>query len=230
VRVSSLREKIANNLPKSDYIVHDSLQHAEHSLEAIIPFLQYYNKNVEIVPILVPYMSFDRMKGIAGSLAQSVARIMQDNNLMWGRDIAIVISTDAVHYGCEDWGGSDYAFYGCDSAGYKKAVAHEYEIINTTLSGEVNKDKIKKFTEYTVQDTNYHTYKWTWCGRYSVPFGLLTSYYLAQKLRIGSIKGNLAGYTNSVDHDTIPVNDLKMGKTAGASIRHWVGYAGIGYK
>lgn len=230
VRVSSLREKIANNLPKSDYIVHDSLQQAEHSLEAIIPFLQYYNKNVEIVPILVPYMSFDRMKGIAGSLAQSVARIIQDNNLMWGRDIAIVISTDAVHYGCEDWGGSDYAFYGCDSAGYKKAVAHEYEIISTTLSGEVNKDKIKKFTEYTVQDTNYHTYKWTWCGRYSVPFGLLTSYYLAQNLRIGPIKGILAGYTNSIDHDTIPVNDLKMGKTAGASFRHWVGYAAIGYK
>ena len=230
MRVSSLRENIANNLPKSAYIVHDSLQQAEHSLEAIIPFLQYYNKNVEIVPILVPYMSFDRMKGIAGSLAQSVARIMQDNNLMWGRDIAIVISTDAVHYGCEDWGGSDYAFYGCDSAGYKKAVAHEYEIINTTLSGEVNKDKIKKFTEYTVQDTNYHTYKWTWCGRYSVPFGLLTSYFLAQNLRIGPFKGNLAGYTNSIDHDTIPVNDLKMGKTAGASIRHWVGYAAIGYK
>jgi MEMO1 family protein len=230
VRISSLREKITNNLPGSVYMIHDSLQQAEHSLEAIVPFLQYYNRNIEIVSILVPYMSFDRMNGIAGSLARALTKVMQENDLKWSKDIAIVISTDAVHYGCEDWGGSDYAFYGCDSAGYKKAVAHEYEIINTSLTGEVNKDKIKKFTEFTVQDTNYHTYKWTWCGRYSVPFGLLTSYYLAQNLHIGPLKGNLIGYTNSIDHDTIPVNDLKMGKTAGASIRHWVGYSAIGYK
>jgi MEMO1 family protein len=230
VRISSLREKITNNLPNSVYLIHDSLQQAEHSIEAIVPFLQFYNRNIEIVPILVPYMSFNRMNEIAGSLAQAMTKVMQENNLMWSRDISIVISTDAVHYGCEDWGGSDYAFYGCDTAGYKKAVAHEYEIINTSLLGEINKDKIKKFTEYTVQDTNYHTYKWTWCGRYSVPFGLLTTFYLAENLRIGPIKGKLIGYTNSIDHDTIPVNDLKMGKTAGASVRHWVGYAAIGYK
>ena len=120
VRISSLREKIISNLSKSFYSIHDSLQQAEHSLEAIVPFLQYYNRNVEIVPILVPYMSFERMKGIAGSLARSLIKVMQENDLKWSRDIAIVISTDAVHYGCQDWGGSDYAFYGCDSAGYKR--------------------------------------------------------------------------------------------------------------
>jgi MEMO1 family protein len=230
VRVSSLREKITNGLPRSVYMYHDSLQQAEHSLEAIVPFLQYYNKNVEIVPILVPYMSYDKMKGSAAALALALYKIVQENDLKWSTDIAIVISTDAVHYGCEDWGGSDYAFYGCDSAGYRKALSHEYEIINASLSGEISPEKIKKFTEYTVQDTNYHTYKWTWCGRYSVPFGLLTTYYLAQNLRIGPIKGNLIGYTNSIDHDTIPVKDLKMGKTAGASIKHWVGYPALGYK
>jgi MEMO1 family protein len=230
VRISSLREKITNNLPRSVYIIHDSLHQAEHSLEAIVPFLQYYNKNVEIVPILVPSMSFDRMNEIAGSLAQALIKVMQVYDLMWSKDITIVISTDAVHYGCEDWGGSDYAFYGCDSTGYKKAVDHEYQIINSSLTGEIRKDKIKMFTEYTVQDTNYHSYKWTWCGRYSLPFGLLTSFYLAQNLHTGPVKGNLLGYTNSIDHDTIPVNDFKMGKTAGASIRHWVGYVAVGYK
>jgi len=230
VRISSLREKITSNLPNSVYMIHDSLQQSEHSLEAIVPFLQFYNRNIEIVPILVPYMSFDRMDEIAGSLALALNKIMQENDLMWSRDIAIVISTDAVHYGCEGWSDSDYAFFGCDSAGYKKAIAHEYEIIQNALTGKINKDKIRKFTEYTVQDTNYHTYKWTWCGRYSVPFGLITTQYLAQNLRIGPIKGKLLGYTTSIDHDTIPVADLKMGKTAPASIKHWVGYSAIGYK
>jgi MEMO1 family protein len=230
VRISSLREKITHNLPKSVYIVHDSLHQAEHSLEAIVPFLQYYNKNVEIVPVLVPYMSFERLNETAGSLAQALIKVMEADNLMWSKDFAIVISTDAVHYGCEDWGGSDYAFYGCDSAGYQKAFGHESEIINTSLAGDITKEKIRKFTTYTVQDTNYHAYKWTWCGRYSVPFGLLTSFYLAQNLRTGPVKGTLVGYTNSIDHDTIPVSDLKMGKTAGASIRHWVGYVAVGYR
>jgi MEMO1 family protein len=230
VRVSALRESIMRDLPKSFYIVSDSLQEAEHSLEAIIPFLQYYNRNIEIVPVLVPYMSFDRMKSIAGTFSMILTKIMKDNDYTWSRDIAIVISTDAVHYGCEDWGGSDYAFYGCDSAGYKKAVQHEYEIINTSLTGDVTPEKISRFSEYTVQDTNYHAYKWTWCGRYSVPFGLLVSNDLAEDLHSGTLKGTLIGYANSIDHDTIPVADLKMGKTTIANMRHWVGYAGIGYK
>jgi len=230
VKISSLREKITNNLPNSVFMIHDSLQQAEHSLEAIVPFLQYYNKNVEIVPILVPYMSYDRINEIASSLAQAMVRVMQENDLMWSKDIAIVISTDAVHYGSEGWGDANYAFFGCDSAGYKKAIAHEYKIIQNSLTGEINKDKVIKFMGYTVQDTNYRNYKWTWCGRFSVPFGLLTTYYLSQNLRIGPIKGKLIGYTTSIDHDTIPVSDLKMGKTAPACINHWVGYPAIGYK
>ena len=230
VRISNLREKITNRLPNPVYMIHDSLHQSEHSLEAIVPFLQYYNRNIEIIPILVPYMSFDRMKEIAGLLSRALFEVIQKNDLMWGRDIAIVISSDAVHYGCEEWGGSDFAFYGCDSSGYKKAVSHEYEIIRNSLNGEIKRDKIRKFTNYTVQDTNYRIYKWTWCGRYSVPFGLLTTYSLAQNLRVGPIKGKLLGYTTSIDHDTIPVSDLKMGKTARASIKHWVGYAAIGYK
>jgi MEMO1 family protein len=230
VRVSDLRDRITNNLPKSEYIIHDSLQQAEHSLEAIIPFLQYYNRNVQIVPVLVPYMSFEKTKSLAFSFANALFRITQDDQLKWSGDYCIVISSDAVHYGCEDWGGSDYAFYGCDSSGYQKAVSHEKEIITTSLAGDVKQEKIRRFNEYTVQDTNYHAYKWTWCGRYSVPFGLLTTWYLSDNLRIGPVKGTLIGYTTSIDHDTIPFADLRMGKTAGASIRHWVGYAAMGYK
>ena len=131
VKIDPLREAIMNKLPRSTYIVHDSLQQAEHSLEAIVPFLQYFNKNVRVVPILIPYMSFKTMKSLSSALAGALYDLSQDNNQDFkiGRDYAIVISTDAVHYGCEDWGGSDYAFYGCDTAGFKKAVDHEYEII-----------------------------------------------------------------------------------------------------
>ncbi len=69
VKVSSLREAIMNKLPRSSYMVHDSLQESEHSLEAIIPFLQYYNRKIEIIPVLIPYMSFKTMKSLSSSLA-----------------------------------------------------------------------------------------------------------------------------------------------------------------
>ena len=73
------------------------------------------------------------------------------------------------------------------------------------------------------------SYKWTWCGRYSVPMGLITSYYLTKKFNI-NLSGLLLGYATSIDHQTLPVDDLVMGTTAPANIHHWVGYAAIAYK
>ncbi len=232
VKVSALRESIMNKLPRSSYIVSDSLQGAEHSVEAIIPFLQYYNKKVEIISILIPAMSFSTMKNLSSGLADALYNLSQYNerNLQIGRDYAIVISTDAVHYGCEDWGGSDYAFYGCDTVGFYKAVDHEYEIMRNSLLGQVTEKKVQAFTQYTVQDTNYHTYKWTWCGRYSVPFGLLTLMQLENSLHSMSSLGTLIGYSTSISEKPIPVNDIKMGTTAKATIKHWVGYSAIGYR
>ena len=103
------------------------------------------------------------------------------------------------------------------------------EIIKTCLIGPITPEKIKKFTEYTVKRKDYHAYKWTWCGRYSVPFGLLTSYHLS-KLLDRNPEGTLLGYASSIDHAHLRVDDLRMGTTAPANIHHWVGYVAVGYK
>ena len=151
------------------------MQSAEHSLEALIPFLQVNNSEIEIIPILVPYMSYERMQHTARNLTKVLSSIMKKNKLNWGNDIAILISTDAVHYGDEDWGGKNYAPYGTDSLSLVEVKNIELEIINNCLVGEVSPTKIQKFIQYTVQEDDYKEYKWTWCGRYSVPFGLLTA-------------------------------------------------------
>jgi AmmeMemoRadiSam system protein B len=230
VKVSALREEIQAGLNPSFYEVNDSMHSIEHSLEALIPFLQYYNRQIEIIPILIPYMLFDRMNDIADPLSQAIHNIMLKHDLKWGKNIAMVISTDAVHYGDENWEGKNYAPYGTDSIGYKLAVDHEQEIINTSLAGELKKDKIKKFTEYTVKEENYKEYKWTWCGRYAVPLGLLTAYYLENRMPGDKkIEGYFIGYSNSIDHMHITVEDLGMGVTAPANMHHWVGYAAVGY-
>jgi AmmeMemoRadiSam system protein B len=230
VKVSGFREKLMEQLAEDEFVVHDSVHAVEHSLEALLPFLQFYQRNIEIVPILVPYMSYERMNSLSSSLAGSLHRLMESNRLEWGKDIVIIISNDAVHYGCEEWGGHDYAPYGCDSAGYKKAMGHDSEIIGDCLEGELTNEKILKFTKYTVQDTNFRTYKWTWCGRYSVPFGLLTAMHLQEQTGGHALWGTEFSYSTSIDHPVLPLSDVGMGVTGPANIRHWVGYVTIGIR
>jgi AmmeMemoRadiSam system protein B len=229
VEVSGIREEIIENLPHDLFQVNDSLQRMEHSVEALIPFLQYYNRNLQIVSILVPYMSYDRIREIGGPLSRAIKKATIDKGLIWGKDFAIVISTDAVHYGDEDWGGKNFAVYGTDSAGYAHAISHEKEIMDT-LSGNLSPRKVKTFCNFTVDAKDFHEYKWTWCGRYSVPLGLLTAYELNEATGRKPVVGSIIGYSNSINHPAIKVDDLEMGQTAPASIHHWVGYAAMGFK
>lgn len=227
---SAIREELIENLPGVLYQVNDSLQKVEHSVESMLPFLQYFNRDVEIVSILVPFMNFDRMEDIARHLATSINQIMKENQLRWGDDITLLITTDAVHYGDEDWGGKDYAPFGVDSLGYCKAVKKENSIIDSCLTGDLSIERIKRFIGFTVQPNNYKEYQWTWCGRYSVPLGLLTAFYLQRFTKDVPLQGQLIGYSNSIDHQPIKVDDIGMGKTAIATQRHWVGYASVGFK
>ena len=228
--VTPLREKILEHLPENTYTVHENMQSIEHSLEPIIPFLQENNPSLKILPVLVPYMSFDDLQIHAEAFSNALQHAAEGKKLKWGKDYTIVISSDAVHYGDEDWGGKNFARYGSDSAGYQKAMKHEKDIINTYLTGNLTKEKIRGFYHSTVKKENYKEYKWTWCGRYSIPFGLLLSEDLAKAQELNSVSGHLIDYSTSISDKPLPVKDIGMGHTAPAQIRHWVGYAAVGYE
>ncbi len=230
IPVSPIREEIISRLPQEMYLISDSLQQVEHSVEALLPFIQYYHRRFQIVSILVPYMSYHRMQQIARPLAQALAEVAREHHWQWGRDFALAISNDCVHYGDQDWGGKNLAPFGADSAGYRAAVRKDLTIISECLVGELDPQKIKRFCDYTVKKDNYREYAWTWCGRYSVPFGMLTAYYLEKQLDRGRMKGRMLRYATSLTHPPIPVQDLKMGQTAPANIHHWVGYVAVGFR
>jgi MEMO1 family protein len=230
IKVSSIREELADALPKELYLVSDSLQKIEHSVESMLPFLQHYNRDVEIVSILVPFMNTAKMKEIAKPLASAISMVMKKHQLTWGKDVAILITTDAVHYGDEDWGGKNMAPFGADSAGYLKAVEKEHWILDSCLTGNLSIEKIKKFAANTVKPEDYKEYQWTWCGRYSVPLGLMVALDLQQELNAVPLSGKFIGYSTSIDHPSLKVDDLRMGRTAKATLRHWVGYASVGYQ
>jgi AmmeMemoRadiSam system protein B len=229
LKVSDLNAEIQKKLSKNSFIVHDSMQALEHSLEAIIPFLHKKNSNVEIVPILVPYINYKTINTISTNLSSVVSKILKANNLHFGKDVAIVISNDAVHYGTENWS-RNLAPYGVDSLGTQKAMHHDKRLINDFLTGPISMDKIENFTEETVQEFDYKKYKWVWCGRYSVPFGLAFANKLNFLQNKVSLTGRLLAYASSIDHELIQVEDLGMGTTAIATQKHWVAYASIKYE
>ncbi|MBI5217882.1 MAG: AmmeMemoRadiSam system protein B [Bacteroidia bacterium] len=228
IKISPLREKIIQGLSKNFYLTDDSIHAREHSVEAMVPFLQYYNRKVEIIPILVPNMPADTLQILAKNLAGVIHSILVSQNLKWGEDIAMVISNDAVHYGDQDWGGKNFALLGSDSSGYKKALAYEHKLIHDYLVPEFTISKIISFISELVDKNS--GYKWTWCGRNSVPFGLLTSLYLQEKTQTPKLNGLFLDYSTSIMNKPIKVDDLKIGATAPANIHHWVGYVAIGYK
>jgi MEMO1 family protein len=231
ITVSPLRDKIMTALPEGSYCVSDEMQSIEHSVEAKLPFLQHYNRGVEFVPILVPCMSPARMNELASQLARAISLIIDEERLESGADIALLSSTDAVHYGDEGWNGRNFALYGADAEGYVKALAHEQRIMRDCFEGDLRPDKIERFTRYTLADHDHREYKWTWCGRYSVPFGLLTAWHLQQLRGAPPLAGTILGYTTSLEDQRIKVDDLDgMGTTAAATLRHWVGYAAVGFR
>ena len=230
IKVSSIRDEILEKLPNDIYVVHDSMMQMEHSLEAINPFLQKNNTHTEIIPILIPYTTFKNMDKYSDILADTLHAIIRAKKLNYGKDIAVVISNDAIHYGNTGWGGANLAPFGIDSIGNKLAKEKDLKIINQCLEGEINYSKIKIFNAFTVKENDFKAYQWTWCGRYSVPFGLL----LANKLNVLENKipliGKMIDYRSSFPGKHIRVEDIGMGHTAPAVNSHWVAYVGVGYQ
>lgn len=169
------------------------------------------------------------MNAISQELSKAIMKVMQNNKLIWGKDVVLLVSSDAVHYGVEGWGIKNYAPYGCDSTGYNQAVHFEHTILNKCLV-KPDTSSAKKLTDYLVQNYDWHEYKWTWCGRYSVPFGLLTAYWLQKLTGAKPLKSALTDYSTSIVKNPIIVNDLNMNSTAPANLHHWVGYAVAGFK
>jgi AmmeMemoRadiSam system protein B len=227
IPVSPVREELLKQLSGRFAIVSDTLHKVEHSVEAMIPFLQYFNHDISIVPILVPAMNPDRMENCGKALATAVRRVAKKHGWEWGKDYAIIVTTDAIHYGNEDWGGSDYAFFGCDTIGNLTALDYEAEIIRKCLTGKITQENFRLFNLYTLKIDNYKEYLWTWCGRYCVPVALYASYFLNDSQ---PLSGDLVGYSTSITSGHIPVDDIGMGRTAIATDCHWVGYAAIGYR
>ena len=231
ITVSPVREEIIERLPETDYLVDNDMQMVEHSVEGIAGFLQAYNPDVEIVSILVPYMGWSRLDSLAADCADALESIAREHGWKLGTDLALICSADAVHYGDAGWGGSNYAEFGTNVAGYRKAVERDRSLAENYLCGAVDPGKLKSFLYSCVDGDDVMQYRITWCGRFSIPFGLNVASRLSERLEGHSLAGVLLDYGTSVSEISLDLGLIPgLGVTAPNNLHHFVGYAAIGYR
>ncbi len=225
VGISPLREIIKSKLNKNDFMVSDKAQDIEHSIEALVPFLQYYNRDIKITPIMITQMSFDREEKVSEELAGVISDYIRQNNLKLGRDIFFLISTDADHYGRD----FDNIPYGEDMKAHKEATGNDKRIAMETFNGTLTKNKIKNLTTELWGTPKDSPPSPVWCGKFSVPFGLMTTNKIIEKVSGKKLSGKLFKYSDTWTEGVIPILHTNLGTTAPFSLKHWCGWLSAGF-
>ena len=224
-RVSALREDLLAKLPKGDVVQSAAMHDSEHSLEAIVYWLKHQDPEVEIVPVLVATSDFETMKRLSDDLAQALSAALKAQGWQMGKDVAVVISSDAVHYG------SDFKYTPHGEGGveaYTKACAKDRALLTGPLTGPMNAQKVWQAFETFCDPKDPGQYRLTWCGRFSVPCGLL----LLEKLATAqgkALEGTAVGYGTSVGGPQLAVKAPGLGVTAPSNLYHFVGYPAAAY-
>lgn len=226
IAVSPLRDELFAALPAGMAVKDAAAHDSEHSLEGIAYFMKHAQPGLEIVPVIVPAASFERMGEMASALAAALEGSMKKRGWRLGRDVAIVISTDGTHYG-DDF---QYSPYGAGGAqALEKAVAHDRELVRETLAGDVDVDSARRFYAAVVDPADPDRYRVTWCGRFAVTFGTLFLQEAARRSGLHGVRGVPVALGASVDTAELAVRDAGVGPTAPANLYHFVTHPAVAY-
>ncbi len=223
--VSPLRERLKERLDKGDFIVSNRAHALEHSIEALVPFLQYENPAIRITPIMVTAMPFERMEELSERLSGVLAGYMHENKLQPGRDIFFLISADANHYGRD----FDNIPFGEDEKAHQAGIAHDLRIAEAVVNGTLSDEKIRNLTS-KLWGESYLDYRQSyWCGKYDIPFGLLAIRKTIRQVTGRNLRGQLFRYSDTYSGGVLPLKKAGFGITAPFSLKHWVGFFSAGF-
>lgn len=226
ITVSTLREFLKKNMP-GKYVVTSNLAHQlEHSIEATLPFLQYFNPEIKITPIMVTGMPYSRMEQISDEISKFITAYIRQNRLQLGRDIFFLISSDANHYG-QDFKNS---CFGQDARAHELATIQEKKIVQSYLSGDISRLKIKDLTKILWGKTYRDFDSTLWCGKYSIPFGMMTILKILKNIDKEIIlRGKILYHSDTYSDGILPIKNTGLGITAPFSLKHWVGFFSAGF-
>jgi AmmeMemoRadiSam system protein B len=226
IRVSALRDELIAALPKDMAVKDDAAHDSEHSIEGIAYFLKHARPDVEIVPVIVPVASIERLADMASRLGEALGASMKKRHWELGRDVAIVISADGTHYG-EDFQFTPYGAGGASA--FHKAVDDDRKLMRETLGGLFNAEKARAFYATVVDPANPDQYRRTWCGRFSVTLGTLLIGETAKQMGLSPPRTLPLALGVSVDTPELAVRDLGVGPTAPANLYHFVTHPALAF-
>lgn len=226
IPVSPLREAVLAAMSAGSTLQSAVMHDSEHSLEAVAYWLRHQRPDLEILPIIVPASRFERLAELARQLGGALARACTQRGLTLGRDVAVAISTDAVHYG------SDFSFTPFGEGGvdaYARAAAQDEEILHTLIAGPVTTERVAALSARFVDPQAPDAYRLTWCGRFALPLGVMALAEAARAAGAGAVDGIPIAYATSVGAPELPVRPMGLGETAPANLYHFVGYAAAAF-
>ncbi|MBI5536535.1 MAG: AmmeMemoRadiSam system protein B [Deltaproteobacteria bacterium] len=223
-KVSPLREEILGKMPAGSYVQSAPAHDSEHSVEALVYWLKHARPDVQILPIIVPASPFDRLQELAGLAGKALSETMAKRGWVLGRDVAVVISADAVHYGA-DFQHVPFGEGGVDA--YQQAVARDKSLLMGPLNGDVTVDKAKQLYATFVDPDHPDTYRVTWCGRFSIPLGLMLLDAAARASAGAKLSSRPVAYGTSVGWPELPLRDAGLAQTAPANLFHFVGHPAV---
>jgi AmmeMemoRadiSam system protein B len=226
IAVSALRDELFASLPKGMAVKDNAAHDSEHSIEGIAYFLKHARPDVEIVPVIVPAASFERLSEEASRLGAALAGAMRKRGWQLGPDVAIVISADGTHYG-EDFKFTPYGAGGVQAL--DKAVGDDRKLMRETLGGLITAEKARAFFATVVDPANPDQYRRTWCGRFSVTLGTLLVGETARELGLRAPRTVPLALGVSVDTPEIAVRDVGLGPTAPANLYHFVTHPALAF-
>ncbi len=221
------RSFLVENLPEEDFLISNTMHCREHSIEGIVPFLQHRNRDVQIIPVLVPYLNWLELTQLSDDFSDAIDALLRRQGWKLGEDLQIVISSDAIHYGPD----FDHAPFGTGIEAYRRAVERDRDMIGQYLVGPLSSDSQHGLLSLLVDEAYPQTYRIPWCGRFSIPFGIEVLRKLSEKQGLQTPTARLLRYGTSLEGPELEISDATrkagLGLTAPSNLHHWVGFFSV---
>lgn len=103
-----------------------------------------------------------------------------------------------------------------------QALAFDRQLIASLLAGPVTLNKAEAFHAAMVEPGHPDTYRRAWCGRFSIPFGLVLLLETARNLGLEPPRAMPVALGCSVATPEIPLREMGLGLTVPVNLYHFV--------
>jgi AmmeMemoRadiSam system protein B len=187
----------------------------------MIPFMDYYNHGFKLTPLIVGPMDLKNLEELASLSAGIIHDYLKNKHMVLGRDLFILISADANHYGTD----FNNVIFGENTDAHRQATKRDRMIIESSILGDLSKHKVESLC-YELWKKPGDDYI-VWCGKYSIPFGMQTLYELKGLIKGKKISGSLIAYSDTYTDGVLNLKKPGFGITAPFSLKHWVSYFSV---